>query len=216
MIKQLIHRNRIGNTCSFGKGTTIDSKAKFEGGNALANHSSFLNSSMGFGSYIAENSFIKNTEIGRYCSIGNDVMTVAGNHPLNQIASISPMFYSTACQTGFTYVKREKFNDFKYIDEQKKIAVVIGNDVWIGARATLLEGINIGDGAVVAAGAVVTKNIPPYAIVGGVPAKIIRYRYDDETISKLLEIKWWDKDQRWISEHVDLFEDVQRLIDNQD
>jgi len=68
----------------------------------------------------------------------------------------------------------------------------IGNDVWIGARAIVLDGISIGDGAVIAAGAVVTKDVPPYAIVGGVPAKLIRYRFEDDVIQELLKWKWWD------------------------
>ncbi len=216
VIKQVFHRRRVGSACKFGKDTTIDLMANFEGGNTLGNHSLFLNSYMGFGTYIAEKSFIKNTVIGRYCSVGNEVMTVVGNHPLNQFASISPVFYSKACQTGFTYVEKEKFNDFNYIDENRKISVEIGNDVWIGARATILEGVKIGDGAVIGAGAVVTKDVLPYAIVGGVPAKIIRYRYDEETIRKLLQIKWWEKDQQWIKNHAELFENVQNLLENCD
>lgn len=213
MIKQAIHRRNIGKACIFGKNTTIDSAAKFEGGNSLSNYSTFLNSSMGYGSYVAEKTFIKNTRIGRYCCIGNEVMTVAGSHPLNQFASISPVFYSTACQTGFTYVKEEKFNDFKYLNVNKKIAVEIGNDVWIGARSIILEGIKINDGAVVAAGAVVTKDVPPYAVVGGVPAKIIKYRYDNAKINKLLQFEWWNKGEAWIRRNAEAFENIEVLLE---
>jgi hypothetical protein len=70
----------------------------------------------------------------------------------------------------------------------------IGNDVWIGDRAFIMAGVRIGDGAVVAAGAVVTKDVPPYAVVGGVPARIIKYRFDQPTVDKLLELKWWRYD----------------------
>ena len=86
--------------------------------------------------------------------------------------------------------------------------------MWIGSRAMILEKVNIGDGVVVAAGAVVTKDIPPYAIVGGVPAKIIRYRFNEETIQKLLEMKWWEKDLEWIKNHADNFDDVEQLFSN--
>lgn len=111
-------------------------------------------------------------------------------------------------------MKQNKFEDFHYLDSLKGISVVIGSDVWIGARAAILEGVTIGDGAVVAAGAVATKDVPPYAIVGGVPAKIIKYRFDEETIKKLLELKWWDKDMDWIVEHACMFEKVENLLNS--
>lgn len=210
-IKQFIHKKRVGNACSFGRRTTIDSTARFEGENILLNQSVFLNSSMGYASYVSDHSFIKNTVIGRYTCIANEVMTVAGNHPLS-FASVHPVFYST--MQKLSYVKQNKFDDFHYLDSKKRISVVIGNDVWIGARATILEGVTIGDGAVVAAGAIVTKDVPPYSVVGGVPAKIIKYRFDEETIKKLLELKWWEKDQTWIKSHAEDFDDVEKLLAN--
>ena len=208
-LKQFIHKSKVGNACWFGRGTTIDSKANFEGKNKLSNGAVFLNSSLGYASYVSDHSFIKNTVIGRYTCIANEVMTVAGNHPL-AFPSVHPVFYST--NQISSYVSHNRFEDFKYLDIEKKISVKIGNDVWIGTRATLLEGITIGDGAVVAAGAVVTKDVPPYAIVGGVPARIIKYRFDELTIHKLLTFKWWDKDQEWIKNHADLFDDVDKLL----
>lgn len=210
-IKQLIHRKRVGNTCRFGKNVIIDSKVTFEGMNRLGDDTYFLNSFMGYSSYISNHSFIKNTVIGKYTCIANDVMTVAGNHPTSFV-SIHPAFYSLAQKPS--YVNHSKFEDFKYLDAEKRISIVIGNDVWIGARATILEGVTIGDGAVVAAGAIVTKDVPPYAIVGGVPAKIIRYRFDEETIQKLLKMKWWEKDQKWIRNYADYFDDVKKLFSN--
>ena len=114
-------------------------------------------------------------------------MTVAGNHPTSFV-SIHPAFYSLAQKPS--YVKQSKFEDFKYLNSEKKISIEIGNDVWIGSRATILEGVNIGDGVVVAAGAVVTKNVPPYAIVGGVPAKVISYRFSQELIEQLSKLDY--------------------------
>lgn len=89
--------------------------------------------------------------------------------------------------------------------------VTIGNDCWIGQRAILIGGITIGDGAVVMAGAVVTKDVPPYAMVGGVPAKIIKYRYDEETIDFLLKAQWWNRPIEWLKENHALLCDIERL-----
>ena len=208
-LKQFVHKCKARNDCRFGRGTTIDSKAYFEGKNKLANDTVFLNSSLGYASYVSDHSFIKNSSVGRYTCIANEVMTVAGNHPLD-FSSVHPAFYSKSHISSC--VSYNKFDDFKYLDIKKKISVKIGNDVWIGTRATLLEGVTIGDGAVVAAGAVVTRDVPPYAIVGGVPARVIKYRFDETTIHKLLALKWWDKDQEWIRNHAELFDDVEKLL----
>lgn len=211
-IKQALHRYKVRKECLFEENVIIDSFDRFEGMNRLTKDVTFLTSSIGYASYIGNRSFIKNTRIGRYCCIAADVMTVAGNHPTSKFVSVHPAFYSTRKQAGFTYVNENKFCDFHYIDQGSKISVMIGNDVWIGSGVRILEGITIGDGAVVAAGAVVTRDVPPYAIVGGVPAKVIRYRFEEDTIRKLLELKWWEKDQQWIKDHADDFENVEKLL----
>jgi carbonic anhydrase/acetyltransferase-like protein (isoleucine patch superfamily) len=115
--------------------------------------------------------------------------------------SSSPFFY-----------KNEKLSkDRTYFEEYRQ--TIIGNDVWIGARAILIDGITVGDGAVIGAGAVVTKDVPPYAIVGGVPAKIIKYRFEPEVIEFLLASQWWNKDRSWIEENISLFSDVKRYME---
>lgn len=165
---------------------------------------------IGFGSGISRDSIMDSVLMGRYTTLGPDVKVVSGQHPTSKIASTHPAFYSARGQMGFTYVDKTIFNETRFAKEQYK--VVIGNDVWIGSYTRIMEGVTIGDGAVVAAGAMVTKDVPPYAIVGGVPAKIIKYRFDEETIKKLLKLKWWDKGLAWIKEHADDFDDVEKLL----
>ena len=154
-------------------------------------------------SYIAKNSSINNCEIGKFCSIGPNICCGMGIHPINGI-STSPMFYSTAKQNGITLCKSNRIEEFK--------KTRIGNDVYIGTNVTLLDGITIGDGAVIGAGAVVTKDIPPYAVVAGVPAKIIKYRFEDKTVSALLDRKWWDDSIDDLDAIVEHFEDVQTFL----
>ena len=134
-------------------------------------------------SYLSDNSCVLKTTIGRFCSIGPNFMCGRGIHPTNGI-STSPMFYSTLKQNGFTFAKENKIEEWKDI--------TIGNDVFIGMNVTVLDGANIGDGAIIGAGAVVSTDIPAYAIAVGVPAKVIKYRFDKQTIQKLQEIKWWE------------------------
>ncbi len=162
----------------------------------------FENSALGDHSYINSRSFVSNATIGRYTSIAHDVQIGLGAHPISMV-STHGAFYSN--NKGFeTYADHEYFKEFA--------PITIGNDVWIGARAMLLDGISIGDGAVIAAGAVVTRNVEPYAVVGGVPAKLIKYRFDKEIIEKLLGIKWWDLDEEWLRKNFLLFHDVITLI----
>lgn len=155
----------------------LSEKAKVEAPSRL------IDSSVDSYSYIAENSLISNSIIGKFCSIGPNFLCGYGIHPLNGI-STAPMFYSTLKQNGITLSETNK------IEERKLI--IIGNDVFIGMNVSVLDGVTIGDGAVIGAGAVVSKDIPPYAIAVGNPIQIIKYRFTAEQISKLLTIKWWD------------------------
>ncbi len=134
-------------------------------------------------SYIGGESRLNNVRIGKFCSIGPEVRIGLGKHPLRLKSTFSG-FYTSGDYYG---VKQEYKND-----EPAYERIIIGHDVWIGARAMILDGVTVGTGAVIAAGAVVTKNVPPYAIVGGVPAKIISYRFSENEIDKLLRSEWWN------------------------
>lgn len=192
--------------CIFKYGATINKNTEFEGYNLLDEGTKVTNSKFGYASYIGYNSRMSLCNVGKYTSIGPMFSSVIGTHPTSQFVSSHPAFYSLAKQTGFTYASKQMFceieNKFNGYD------VLIGNDVWIGANVTVIGGISIGDGAIVAAGAVVTKDVPPYAIVGGVPAKIIRYRFDEDDIEFLINLKWWDKDEKWIKKNANYFFDI--------
>lgn len=164
---------------------------------------SLKNVSIGLGTNIGPNSKISQTIIGKFCSIGPNFLCGWGIHPLDGI-STNPLFYSSRKHYGFTFSQTNK------ITERKNI--IIGNDVFIGANVTVLDGCTIGDGAVIGAGAVVSKNIPPYAIAVGCPIKIIRYRFDTETIDKLLKIRWWDKDETGLKKVEKYFWDINSYI----
>ena len=101
------------------------------------------------------------------------------------------------------------FDEFRFYDKERELVNKIGSDCWIGKDVTLIGGVEIHDGAVVLAGAYVTKDVPPYAIVGGIPARVIRYRYDQETIDFLLKVKWWNMPSEWYKEHWHLMTDIE-------
>jgi acetyltransferase-like isoleucine patch superfamily enzyme len=134
--------------------------------------------------YLGNNCLIQNTIIGKYCSIANDVKIGLGKHPFEYFTT-SPLFY----RKKNTFAKNVVEADLVFNEYQ---SILIGNDVWIGTNAIILDGLEIGHGAIIAANSVVTKDVPPYAIVAGVPAKIIKYRFDEIKIAQMLESQWWD------------------------
>ena len=143
----------------------------------------FSNSSIGDYSYISPGSKIHSTPIGKFCSIGPNVIVGYVEHPVNFL-STSPLFYYGTKKFDIQIAYKD------YFDHHKR--VIIENDVWIGANVYIKNGVKIANGSVIAAGAVVIDDVPPYAIMGGIPAKILKYRFASEEIKELLNIEWWD------------------------
>lgn len=159
--------------------SNVHSTSKIESG------SLFVNSDMGKYSFCGYYCEIQNTSIGSFCSISSHVIIGGTQHPMSWV-STSPVFYNNRDSI------KKKFSKFNR-DAPKRTTV--GHDVWIGRNAILKQGITIGHGAVIGMGAIVTKDVEPYSIVGGNPAKHIKYRFSEELRSQLLASEWWDLDE---------------------
>jgi acetyltransferase-like isoleucine patch superfamily enzyme len=172
------------------KGANIDGGCCINESSIIAPNTHLLsnciinNSQISSYTYIGKNCIVQNSNIGKFCSIANDVFIGLGKHPTNLI-STSTLFYKTQNTLNLQLV--EKDHEFKEYEN-----ISIGHDVWIGARAIILDGITIGNGSIIAANSVVTKNVPAYAIVAGVPAKILKYRFQQNKIDELQKLEWWN------------------------
>lgn len=131
--------------------------------------------------------------IGKFCMIACNVIVLMGGE------------HETSRVTAFPLKKRLQGLQGDNIDSDNKGPVIIGNDVWIGAGAVILSGVKIGSGAIIGAGAVVVKDIPPYAVAAGNPARVVKYRFSEDQIEKLLKIRWWDWEESKIKENIDYF-----------
>lgn len=163
----------------------------------------FYRGKIGKYSYIGNNSFISDTDIGCFTSISTDCYIGGTSHPTEWV-STSPVFHKWENIMKKNFARHE-FNIFK--------RTTIGNDVWIGNRVMIKAGVKIGDGAVVGMGSIVTKDIGPYEIWAGNPARLIRKRFDDETIDAFEKMKWWEWDDNKIGKYADKFTIPSRLIE---
>lgn len=216
IIKYILLKIKWRKACKFDLSTNISQQSTFEGMCQIHPHTIF-HGHLGIGSYIGSYSFLS-AEIGRFTSISSYVRCNCGIHPYEEpFVTTSPCFFSLnpdKTQCGSTFATRQMTQEKKYYNKEQKIGVKIGSDCWIGEGAFLVGGIEIADGAIVLAHAVVTKNVPAYAIVGGIPAKIIRYRYDKETIDFLLRVQWWNKPIKWLEENWELLSDLKKFKQN--
>ncbi len=166
----------------------------------------YYNSTVGRFTYFGYGCRVVNCSIGAFCSISDDVYIGGGGHPLNHV-STSPVFHKGKNILGKVFYPHE------FVPTRK---TSIGNDVWIGYGAIIKSGINIGTGAVIGTGSVVTKDIPPYEIWAGNPAKLIRSRFSVEIIDKLLSSKWWEMPEDWLYENAEIFSNVEKFIEKVD
>ena len=196
---------------TFSARCNVTLSSQFEGHNFIGYQTAF-SGTLCYGSYIGDHSRLSAT-IGRFCSIADRVFTVNGFHPSHTFCTTHPAFYSANNCVGLNFGQASvpTFSEFRYADTENHTDVVIGNDVWIGSGATLLAGITVGDGAIIAAGAVVTKDVDPYAIVGGVPARAIKKRFNDEEIAFLMALQWWNKPPEWIEQNYRHFDHIDHL-----
>lgn len=136
-------------------------------------------------------------EIGAFCSIAKNVTITGMNHPTSYITTNPFIYYKSR-----GIVSEDRLD---LIDKEKNKKVIIGNDVWIGENVTILPSVKIGNGAIISAGSIVTKDVPDYAVVGGVPAKVIKYRFNKEEIKILNDIKWWEWSNEKIKQNINYF-----------
>lgn len=190
-----------------GKNAQINA-CRFGGYNLICRDCQLGKCELGLLSYVGNNAHLSHVKVGKYSSIGPGVETVVGNHPTRTYVALHPAFYTDKKFVGMKISNKTTYEEYSYTDETEQWLVEIGNDAWIGANAKILNGCRIGDGAIVAAGAVVTRDVPPYTIVGGVPAKEIRKRFTEEQIEFLLKFQWWNRDVEWLREHAEDFGDI--------
>ena len=197
-----IYKRLTSPKIKIGRGARINIHAELEGFNKIERNSIFVGK-IGKYSYIGANSFI-NGEVGRFCSIGENVKFLIATHPVTGFVSTHPVFYSNKKQSGVSFTKTSRFNEYPK-KEGHKYSIEVGHDVYIGYGAIVIGPVSIGNGAVIGAGSVVTKDVPPYAVVVGNPARVLKYRFEEAQIDLLEKSRWWNNDDDWLAAHANQF-----------
>lgn len=177
-------------------------EAEVDKTSAICSGVRFYRSKIGKYSYIGNNSFVSDTDIGSFTSISTDCYIGGTSHPVEWV-STSPVFHK------WENILKKNFSRHEYVIFHR---TRIGNDVWIGNRVMIKAGVNIADGAVIGMGSIVTKDIGPYEIWAGNPARFIRKRFDDDKISELLKMQWWNYDDAKIEELAVHMTDIDEFI----
>lgn len=192
----------IGDSCVVGEfsrvyNSELDNYVKIDRNNFI------LKSKIGYCSYTGQFTNIMNATVGKFCSISWGVTIGGGEHDYHKITT-HDFLYNTNSHLNIGIEGYKRFSKL----------MKIGNDVWIGTNSTICRGVCIGDGAVIGANSVVTKDVPPYAIVAGCPARIVKYRFDKTIIERLLNLRWWDFPDHKIKENFSLFleNDIEKIL----
>lgn len=194
---------RANPSCLLHDGVVVDAKSRLARFNVLFEGASLLDSTVGDHTYMQMGAIALSCDIGKYCSIATHACMGLPQHQITEVSS-HPVFYLRNTPLVRKFCKSDRAGPSERTS--------IGHDVWIGHGALIMSGVRVGVGAIVGAGSVVTRDVPDYAIVGGVPARVIRYRFEEPLRSGLLASHWWDMPDEWLEAHVDLFSRPTELL----
>jgi acetyltransferase-like isoleucine patch superfamily enzyme len=190
-------------SCRFYPGIAIDHASSLGKYNVIFRNVAIIHSVIGDHTFIQKDSFVNNADIGKFCSIAMGVQIGLAQHAISHVSS-HPAFYLRNTPLLKTFSKSDLFSTMT--------RTIIGHDVWIGQNAMIMSGVKVGTGAIIGAGCVVTKDVPEYAIVIGVPAKTVRFRFDENIRNGLLKTEWWNMSDEWLERNYSLFSDPLKLI----
>lgn len=196
IIRSFLLRRKFPNSVIY-QGVSIDKLSQISKDSVLFQNVGVSDSFVGARTYIQKNSIITSVDIGRFCSIASNVTIGLADHPINMV-STSPVFYDNTQPLPFFFTS-QKHSD-KIVPR-----TTIGSDVWIGQGVMIKAGVNVGVGSVIGAGAVVVKDVKPYSVVAGVPAKHIKWRFDAQTRSQLITSNWWNYEDKKLIKLASLF-----------